>query len=146
MEKLTWWFRIVGVFYLLLTLMNIYGLFLGGDQLFADTLPAPMNTDALAVRAFMDAWEVFVFEFGVLGVMALVASRAPLQNRIMAWVIIWAEVFRGIVADAIWIMRGYSASNYIIFIVIHLLIVATGVLFLRQADGQATTAQLAVGD
>lgn len=42
MKKLTWWFRIVGVFYLLLTLMNVYFLFFAdGSQLFADTLPAP---------------------------------------------------------------------------------------------------------
>ena len=138
MKKLTWWFRIVGVFYLLLTLMNVYFLFFaGGSQMFADTLPAPMNTDPLAVRAFMDAWLVFVLEFGVLGVMALVASRAPLQNKIMAWVIIWAEVFRGILADGIWIIRGYDAGSYIVFIVIHLIIIATGVLFVRQAETEA---------
>ena len=138
MKKLTWWFRIVGVFYLLLTLMNVYFLFFaGGSQMFADTLPAPMNTDPLAVRAFMDAWLVFVLEFGVLGVMALVASRAPLQNKIMAWVIIWAEVFRGILADGIWIIRGYDAGSYIVFIVIHLIIIATGVLFVRQAEAEA---------
>ena len=136
MNKLNWWFRIVGVFYLLLTLMNLYGLFLGGSQLFADTLPAPLNTDALAVRAFSDAWMVFVFELGVLGAMALVASRDPAKNRIMAWVIIWAEVFRGILADAIWITRGYDAGSYSGFIVIHLVIVATGIMFLRQAKAE----------
>lgn len=136
MNKLKWWFRIVGVFYLLLTLMNLYGLFLGGSQLFADTLPAPLNTDALAVRAFSDAWMVFVFELGVLGAMALVASRDPAKNRIMAWVIIWAEVFRGILADAIWITRGYDAGSYSGFIVIHLVIVATGIMFLRQAKAE----------
>jgi hypothetical protein len=83
MKKLQWWFRIVGVFYLLLTLMNVYFLFLAdGNQMFADTLPAPINTEPLAVSAFMDAWLVFVLEFGVLGAMALVASRSPLQNKI----------------------------------------------------------------
>ena len=71
MKKLQWWFRIVGVFYLLLTVMNIWALFLGGSQLLTDTLPAPMNADALAVSAFSDAWMVFVFELGALGIMAL---------------------------------------------------------------------------
>lgn len=137
MKKLTWWFRLVGIFYLLLTLMNFYGLFLGGDQLYTDVVPAPMNTNALAVRAFMDAWLVFVFELGVLGAIALVASRAPLQNRIMAWVIIWAELFRGVVADAIWIGRGYDAVSYGVFIVIHLIIIITGVMFVRQAQPEA---------
>jgi hypothetical protein len=136
MNKLKWWFRIVGAFYLLLTMMNLYALFLGGGQMFADILPAPMNTDALAVRAFGDAWLVFVFELGVLGAMALVASRAPLQNSIMAWVIIWAEVFRGIVGDVIWITRGYDAGSYIVFIAIHLAIILTGVVFLRQTKAE----------
>ena len=136
MNKLKWWFRVVGGFYLLLTAMNLWALFLGGTQMFADILPAPMNTDALAVRAFGDAWMEFVFELGVLGAMALVASREPAKNRIMAWVIIWAEVFRGIVGDVIWITRGYDAASYAIFIVIHLAIVVTGVMFVRQARAE----------
>lgn len=150
MKKLQWWFRIVGVFYLLLTLMNVYFLFLAdGSQMFADTLPAPMNTEPLAVRAFMDAWLVFVLELGVLGAMALVASRAPLQNKIMVWVIIWAEVFRGILADGIWIMRGYDAGSYIPFIVIHLIVIVSGLWAMRQAQAEmetAVTPNLAAGD
>jgi len=145
-KKLTWWFRIVGIFYLLLTLMNIWALFLGGGQMFADTLPTPMNTDTLAIRAFADAWMVFVFELGVLGALALAASRRPVQNRIMAWVIIWAEVFRGILADAIWITRGYAVSSYAGFIVIHLIIIVTGILILRQAQTEAAPAQLGMAD
>ena len=135
MNKLKWWFRIVGVFYLLLTLMNLYGLFFGGSQMFVDILPAPMNADPLAGQAFADAWLVFVFEMGVLGVMALVAAQAPLQNKIMVWVIVLAELFRGIVADAIWIARGFSASYYA-FIVIHLIVILTGVYFLRKAQSE----------
>ena len=135
MNKLKWWFRVVGGFYLLLTAMNLYGLFLGGAQMYTDTLPAPMNSEPLAGQAFADAWLVFVFEMGVLGVMAFVASKAPIENRIMAWVIIWAEVFRGAIADAIWIARGYSASYYI-FIAIHLVIILTGIMFLRQANAK----------
>ncbi|MBE0680796.1 MAG: BphX family protein [Anaerolineales bacterium] len=136
MNKLKWWFRVVGGFYLLLTVMNLSGLFLGGSQMYANILPAPMNTDALAVRAFIDAWMVFVFELGVLGAMALVAARAPVQNRIMAWTLIWAEAFRGIVVDIIWITRGYSLSSYAVFIVIHLIIIVTGVVFVRQAQAE----------
>jgi hypothetical protein len=116
--------------------MNLSGLFLGGGQMYGSILPAPMNTDALAVRAFMDAWMVFILELGVLGAMAFAASREPAKNRIMAWVIIWAEVFRGVVADVIWIARGYSLSSYAVFIVIHLVIIVTGVVFVRQAQAE----------
>lgn len=134
MRKLMWWFRVVGVFYLFLTLMNVYVLFFSNGQMLADTLPAPMNAEPLAVRSFMDAWLVFILELGVLGAMALAASRAPLQNKIMAWVIILAEIFRGVVADVIWITRGYDVTSYAVFIVIHLGIIITGVLFIRQAQ------------
>lgn len=136
MNKMKWWFRIVGAFYLLLTLMNMYFLFFGGIQMLTDTLPAPMNADPLAGQAFADAWLVFVFELGVLGAMSLVASRDPAKNRIMAWVIIWAEAFRGILADAIWIARGFDATSYMVFILIHLVIIGTGVMFLRQATAK----------
>ncbi|MBL8045594.1 MAG: BphX family protein [Anaerolineales bacterium] len=137
MNKLIWWMRIVGVFYLLLTAMNIWALFLGGIQLLADTLPAPMNTDPLAVRAFADAWLVFVFEFGVLGAMLLYATRYPAQSRLLVLAVIGAEIFRGVVADIVWIMRGYDAASYIPFIIIHLIIIVTGLVFLRQAEAQA---------
>jgi len=134
MKKLVWWFRIVGVFYLLLTLMNLYALFGGGEALFADTLREPMKGDVKAMRAFMDAWMVFVFELGVLGAMAVWSSRQPALTRILAWTIIWAEVFRGIVADAIWIAWGYDPVSYSVFIVIHLVIIVTGVWALRSAE------------
>lgn len=137
MNKLIWWMRIVGGFYLLLTVMNIWALFLGGTQLLADTLPAPMNTEPLAVRAFTDAWLVFVFELGVLGVMLLYAARHPAQSRMLVLAVIGAEIFRGVVADIVWIMRGYSAASYIPFIIIHLVIILTGLVFLRQAATQA---------
>ena len=136
MNKLRWWFRVIGTFYLLLTAMNLFNLFFTNGQMFSDTLPAPFRSDASAVRTFTDAWMVFVFELGVLGAMSWVASRDPMKNQIMAWVIIWAEVFRGIVADAIWITRGYAVSSYAVFIVIHIIIIVTGFLFIRQMQAE----------
>ncbi|MBK7410399.1 MAG: BphX family protein [Saprospirales bacterium] len=132
MKKLQWWMRIVGGFYLLLTLMNLIFLF-GTPESFGENLPSPLSTDPLAVRAFTDAWMVFVFELGVLGAMLLYGSGNPVGNKIIVWTVIFAEVFRGIVADGIWITRGYAASSYLPFMVIHLLIIVTGWLFLRQA-------------
>jgi hypothetical protein len=136
MNKLKWWLRIVGVFYLLLTLMNLYILFFSDGQMIANQLPAPMNTDPLASQAFADMSLIFVLELGVLGAMSLVASRDPDKNRIMAWVIIWAELFRGVVGDVIWIARGYNAVTYIVFAVIHLAIALTGIMFLRQTKAE----------
>lgn len=133
MKKLQWWMRIVGVFYLLLTLMNLYGLFLN-PAFFQGNLPAPINTDELAVRSFTDAWMVFVFELGSIAVVLLWFSKNPLQNKGVIWLVILAEIFRGIVCDALWIGRGYDAGSYIPFIVIHAIIIVTGWRFLRGAE------------
>lgn len=130
MKKTKWWLRVVGVFYLLLTLMNLYFLFFSDLNVFRDTLPFP--ADALAIRAFADAWMVFIFELGVLGGMMLYASRQPAKSGILVLTVIMAEVFRGVIADGIWILRGYSAASYIPFIIVHLIIIGTGILFLRQ--------------
>ena len=133
MNKLIWWMRVVGVFYLLLTAMNIWALFLGGIQLLADGLPAPMNTEPLAVRAFGDAWLVFVFEFGVLGAVLLYASRHPAESRMLVLAVIGAEIFRGVLADIVWITRGYDPASYLVFVAIHLVIIVTGLFCLRLA-------------
>ncbi len=134
MTKTKWWLRVVGAFYLLLTAMNLYGLFIN-TSFFNSTLPYEA-TDT-TVKAFADAWLVFVAELGVLGGMMLYASRNPERSSVLVWTIVWAEVFRGIVTDAIWISRGYSTSSYAVFIVIHLIIIATGVYFIRQESAKA---------
>ncbi|MCB9341583.1 MAG: BphX family protein [Lewinellaceae bacterium] len=133
MRKLQWWMRIVGGFYLLLTLMNLYGLF-SNPHFFKGNLPAPINTDELAVRSFTDAWMVFVFELGCIGAVLLWFSKNPMGNRGIIWLVILAEIFRGIVCDAIWITRGYNVASYVPFIIVHLVIIATGWWFLRQAE------------
>lgn len=130
-----WWMRIVGGFYLLLTLINAYA-FVFDPGFFRNTLPFP--ADDLALRAFVDAWMVFVLELAVLGVMLLYASADPHRNRVLILTVVLAEVFRGVVADAIWITRGYSAGSYIPFIVVHLLIIVTGWMAYRREAARVT--------
>ncbi len=134
MRTLKWWFRTVGGFYVLLTVMNLWFLIVDEGQAIADTLPPPLNENAEAVRAFGDAWLVFVLELGVLGMMMLVGARDPIRNRILAVTVIWAEVFRGIVADGIWITRGYSPAAYAGFIALHAVIITSGLILLRRAE------------
>jgi hypothetical protein len=127
--------RIVGGFYLLLTLMNLY-FFAFDDTYIGDTLP--FEADEFAIRAFNDAWLVFVLELGVLGAMLLYGSTRAEQAGLLIVTVVLAEVFRGVVADAIWIQRGYSAGSYGAFIAIHLVIIVTGVMVLRQRAPQTT--------
>lgn len=132
MKNLTWWMRIVGSFYLLLTLMNLYGLFIH-PAFFANNLPEKYQAVPMAAESFANSWMVFVFELGVLGVCLLKASGQPLKAKWLIIAVIWAEIFRGIVCDSIWIARGFDAMSYGIFIVIHLIIIMTGFMFQKKA-------------
>ncbi len=51
----------------------------------------------------------------------------------MVWLVIGAELFRGIVCDGIWISKGYDKMSYGIFILIHAVIIITGINFLAKA-------------
>lgn len=139
MKRLQWWMRIVGAFYLLLTIMNLSALILDPQlTMYQSMLPAPMTGNALAARGFADAWFAFIMELMVTGAFLLWASREPLRHLSVVWLVIWFEVFRGIVDDVFLITRGYDAMGYLGFIVVHLIIIITGVMFARQA--QARTA------
>lgn len=138
MKQMQWWMRIVGGFYLLLTLMNLWGLFLN-PAFFQQNLPPHFAADTLAVRAFSDAWMVFVFELGAIGLALLYGARNPAGNKILVLLVVLAELFRGVLADAIWIGRGYSAASYGVFIVIHLLIIVSGIWLVRRPDTGAAS-------
>ncbi len=129
-KKLQWWFRIVGGFYVLVSLMNLYGVFVN-PPFYAQILPYAASEAVL--RAFTDAWMVFVFEFLGIGLFLLWASRDPLKNVSVVWLIVIIEALRGVLADLIWISRGFNPANYIVWIVIHVAIIVTGILFARQA-------------
>lgn len=133
MKSLKWWFRIVGVFYLLLALMNLYFVLI--DQSFIATstaFPFPETSDT--VQAFIDGWSPFAFEVLGLATFMLWASRNPGRFLGAVWLIIWLELLHGVVDDIYLIARGYDPVGYTIFIMIHLIIIITGVLFVRKAE------------
>lgn len=131
MKKLKIWFYVVGIFYLLLTFMNLGILFFSPESM-GSQLPERYKAIPEAAATFADAWLVFVFELGAIGSLCIVAAKNPEKNTIMAWLVIVAEFFRGIVADAIWISRGYDITPYAVFIVIHSIIIVTGLLFINK--------------
>lgn len=125
-----WWLRVVGGFYLL--------------QFVAMALVrAPIRTqgpaDALARNAagqpmamfLVDTWVTFGLEVGAIGASVLVASRAPERARALIWTIIAIELSRGIVADIYMIARGNKLPVLVVWLVIHSLVVVTGLLCLR---------------
>ncbi len=138
MKKLQWWFRIVGAFYLLLALMNLWGVF--NPQSFAGMITFPFPTGVGALQAFIDAWAAFAFEMLGIGTFLLWASRDPLKHISVVWFAVWLEFTHGVLDDAYLIWRGYDTMGYLVFIVIHLIIIVTGVMFARQAQAQKAQA------
>lgn len=130
------WMRAAGVFYLVLGIrllpwvngpmfesMGLEQVYLGGDL-------AP-DSDAFAF--LLDWMGTFGVDLLVLGALLLVASRDPVRNRLFAHLVIWHEVVAGVLDDLWFISRDYVADGfYVGFIVVHLVVIATGVRALRR--------------
>jgi hypothetical protein len=136
MKKLKWWFIVVGAFYSLLALMNLYFVLI--DPAFAGTMITfPFPTTADTIQAFVDGWSPFAFEVFGLGTFMLWASRNPRRYLGAVWLLVWLEFTHGVLDDIYLIARGYDAVGYLVFIAIHLAIIVTGVLFARQAEAES---------
>ncbi len=138
MKKLTWWFRIVGAFYLLLGIMNMYGMFIN-PAFFAGNLPYP--AEPAVAKAFVHGWSPFAFEIVGLATFMLWASRNPRRYLGAVWLLVWLEFLHGVLDDLYLIANGFSAGFYTAFIVVHLIIIVTGVLAARAAETEAAGAQ-----
>lgn len=136
MTKTKWWLLIVGGFYLLLAVMSLW-LFVNPHVF--DTM-FPFAADKILVRAFVDAWLIFVLDLAVLGGMMLFASRGPDRYRILVVTVALMELIRGAGGDLIWMLRGWPLSTYIPFMIVHLIIAATGLWFARQDSAQVSKA------
>ena len=140
MKKLKWWFRIVGAFYLLLALANLGATFFDPQlSIYKDMLPLPLTGNVLAARAFADAWFAFVMDMLAIGGFCLWASRDPLKYLGAVWIIVLMEFLHGVVDDVFLIARGYGAMSYVIFIIIHFVIIITGVVFVREATARTSS-------
>jgi len=135
MTKTKWWLRLVGGFYLLLALGSLWVLFVN-PQVFGAMFP--FANDSLSIRAFSDAWLIFVLEMTVLGGIMLYAAREPARSRILVLTVAILELVRGAGGDILWMARGWPAANYIPFMIVHLIIGATGIIFLRQGSAKAS--------
>lgn len=81
----------------------------------------------------LDTWLMFGFELLVVGAALLWASRDPWAHRVLAGTVIALEAVRGILDDLVWIARGYPAVPYIAWIVLHAVVITTGLLAFRAA-------------
>lgn len=123
------WMRIVGGFYILLALFNTPPVIAAR---FASQYPAlELAVDSAAAQALIDVWFMFGLEVAVIGVALVWLSRDPLRALPLVWVVLALELVRGIADDLYLLARGYDPVVYLVWIVLHLVIVVTGLLSIR---------------
>ena len=135
MSKLKWWMRVIGVFYIFLMVLNLPPVVLARLSTQYEGLTAPV--ESVAVQGLADIWLTFGVDMGLVGVMLLIASRAPWRNRILVYTVLLLELVRGIALDVFFIMRGYYANEFMVaWIVVHAIIIVAGWISLRQAEAE----------
>ncbi|MBI3971540.1 MAG: BphX family protein [Chloroflexi bacterium] len=124
-RALAWWMRIVGAFYVLLTIRLIPAI--NGSQLTLVTPGLDARPDSVAFRMLLDWMFLFGLETGVVGATLLVAARRPVQNLVLAYTVLALELIRGAEFDVYYVTRGYvDPAFYLGFSAVHLVITASG--------------------
>lgn len=128
---LKWWLRIVGALYILNAAMMAIvraPILAAGPE---GALERAGNGEPTA-RFLVDTWIGFGLEVCAVGIGLLAASRSPPSARALAWTVIGVELARGIVYDTYMLSQGYALNVYGPWIVIHSIVIATGVVALRR--------------
>jgi len=99
----------------------------------ADALPRAAAGDP-TTKLLVDTWILFGLEVGVVGAALLLASRVPAQARVLVGTVLGLELVRGIGHDIYMMVRGYEATPFVVWIVIHTVLIVTGLVFLRRAE------------
>ena len=137
MNKLTWWMRIVGVFYVLqfvaMAIVRAPIRTFGPDGALAQA-----DAGEPVARFLVDTWLIFGLEVLAVGVCLLIASRRRAWAAGAVWTVIAIEATRGILADAIMVARGTEVAGYLVWIAIHSTVIVTGLRAIRSArrDGE----------
>jgi hypothetical protein len=133
MKGLVWWMRIIGVFYLLQFVMM--AIVRAPIRTFgpAGALSSEAAGDPLA-RFLVDTWVGFGLESVAIGIGLLVASRSASLARALVWTVLAIEFTKGVLFDIYMIIRGYDIVAFVLWIVIHSIIIGTGVHALRKTN------------
>lgn len=134
MYWLTWWMRIVGAFYLILFVGNVF-LQVAPEIWVTEAVRA--ETPAESTRILVDTWVLFGLYQGVIGAALLFYARRPAEAMPVFWMVLGFEFFGGIVHDIYMIFRGYEGGmlvGLIVWLVIHAIIIGTGFLALNRAS------------
>lgn len=133
MIVLAWWMRVVGLLYL----VNAFMMAVVRAPI-RSAGPASALTDAAAgeptARFLIDTWIGFGLEVAAVGLTLLLFSRTPRSAIALVWAVIGIELARGILYDVYMIAEGYEPMVYAPWLVIHAVVIATGVIALRRVQ------------
>ena len=129
---LKWWLRVVGALYIvngvMMAIVRAPISAAGPDG----ALERAANGEPTA-RFLVDTWIGFGLEVFAVGIGLLAASRSLASARVLVWTVIGIELARGIVYDIYMLGQGYPLSVYAPWIVIHGVVIATGLVALRRS-------------
>lgn len=134
MRLLAWWFRVVGAVYVALGVTFIPLINTGRVDFLVPGFDGAV--DGPAWNGFVDFMFMFGLEEIVLGTFLVVASFRPRWWEPLVWLLVSFSVVRGIGHDLYMILNGYSVLSNLMFAVLHLAIIGTGVAFLRRFRAQ----------
>ena len=141
MQQLRWWMRATGTLYLLQAVIAAI-LFMPIRVL------APPNALGAAAAGdptaslLVDTWVLFGLEVGTVGVILLLASRTPERAGPIVLAVLAIELVRGIGHDIYMLVRGYEPTAFVIWIVVHCVVIGAGVLAFRQSRSDAAPGRL----
>lgn len=141
MTGFKWWMRIVGGFYLVLALLSVPPI--RANVLIGAFPDLVGEQTTLAFTLLIDTWFMFGLELGVIGTLLIVFARSPWAARSLVYTVLGLEVVRGIADDLYMIARGHPAAIYMVFIIIHVVIIGTGLRCLQQPAPQPMRAESA---
>ena len=131
MTGLVWWMRVVGGLYLFLFVAATFLRLPIREEGPKGLLTQASAGDPIA-RFVVDTWVMLGLYFCVIGTSLLIASLMPVQAQAVGWTVLGFEV-AGIVMDAYKLKRGYRRRAPVVWLVIHTVIIGTGLYFLGGA-------------
>ncbi len=137
MRGLKWWMRLVGSLYVTLFVLAALLRVPIEAEGPPGTLQRAAGGDPLA-RFAVDTWVTLGLEFGAVGVALLLASRQADRARALLLAPLCMEV-AGIFADIYKVARGYTTPAPFVWVIIHALIIVTGLRLLRQPFAASRT-------
>ena len=131
MDRLAWWLRIVGAFYVLQAALIL---------VFQAPIRAQGPTGTIALISagdpvahfLVDTWITFALEIGAIGVALIIFARTSGGARTLVWTALAIEFARGLIADIVLLARGESIAVLGPWLAIHSVIIATGLFVLRK--------------